>query len=315
MANKGVGNLLSNGENGFYTEDFIGFTFNGVHSSTLNIVRTSNGDRFDDNLSPDFDSTTVEVEGMDGTLFFGGHYTKKSYPLDIAFDSVTEEQLSKIQNLFSDRKVRPLILDETPYKTYYVTIDGSATIHYIPFDVDGERVYKGEGNIPFITYTPFARSTKKFLDEYNNANKNQWARASKLLSTKGSYDSFDANGLAHLYNAGDVEAPFYYVFPVNGYGREFVLTANNQTVGYLKTYSYSNYSAGDTHIRFNFDLCIIEGGKMVNGVFVKSGNIYNQTIEEGDFFKIPLGYSNLTVMNTQHKKDDGAQIIYDYLYY
>lgn len=93
------------------------------------------------------------------------------------------------------------------------------------------------------------------------------------------------------------------------------MTANGETKGYLKTNSYSNYSADDTYIRFNFDLCIIEGGKMVNGAFVKSGNIYNQTIEEGDFFKIPLGYSNLTVMNTQHKKDDGAQIIYDYLYY
>jgi hypothetical protein len=32
--------------------DFIGFSYNGKHSSDLGIVRTSNGSRFDENLLP-----------------------------------------------------------------------------------------------------------------------------------------------------------------------------------------------------------------------------------------------------------------------
>jgi hypothetical protein len=33
-------------------QDFIGFTFNGKHSSELGIVRTSDGSRFNENLLP-----------------------------------------------------------------------------------------------------------------------------------------------------------------------------------------------------------------------------------------------------------------------
>jgi hypothetical protein len=32
--------------------DYIGFIYNGKHSSELGIVRTSNGSRFDENLLP-----------------------------------------------------------------------------------------------------------------------------------------------------------------------------------------------------------------------------------------------------------------------
>jgi hypothetical protein len=34
------------------TGDYIGFQFNGVHSSELGIIRTSNGSRFDEGLLP-----------------------------------------------------------------------------------------------------------------------------------------------------------------------------------------------------------------------------------------------------------------------
>jgi hypothetical protein len=34
------------------SSDYIGFTFNGVHSDTLGIKRTSEGSRFNENLLP-----------------------------------------------------------------------------------------------------------------------------------------------------------------------------------------------------------------------------------------------------------------------
>jgi hypothetical protein len=39
-------------EAGTQTTDYIGFSFNGVHSSELGIVRTSEGSRFNENLLP-----------------------------------------------------------------------------------------------------------------------------------------------------------------------------------------------------------------------------------------------------------------------
>jgi hypothetical protein len=34
------------------TNDFIGFSYNGIHSSDLGIIRTSDGSRFNENLLP-----------------------------------------------------------------------------------------------------------------------------------------------------------------------------------------------------------------------------------------------------------------------
>ena len=64
--NKGILELMDDFSAMKKSEDFVGFTFNGISSSDLGIVRTSNGDRFDMSLSPDFDNTTVEVKGRDG---------------------------------------------------------------------------------------------------------------------------------------------------------------------------------------------------------------------------------------------------------
>ena len=39
--------------------DFIGFTFNGVHSSELGIIRVSEGDRYNESLLPSLSSKTI----------------------------------------------------------------------------------------------------------------------------------------------------------------------------------------------------------------------------------------------------------------
>ena len=56
-------------------QDYIGFIFNGKHSSEFGIVRTSDGSRFNENLLPTIQDKTVQVPGGDGTYFFGSYYT------------------------------------------------------------------------------------------------------------------------------------------------------------------------------------------------------------------------------------------------
>jgi len=76
-----------------------------------------------------------------------------------------EDDLAKIKELFGDKKIHELIFDEAPYKVYQAKVTGAASIKHIPFG-EGEhnRIYKGEGNIQFTAYDPYARSVHKYLD-------------------------------------------------------------------------------------------------------------------------------------------------------
>ena len=147
--------------------DYMGFTYNGIHSSDLGIVRTSDGSRFNENLLPTMQDKTVQVPGGDGTYFFGSYYTQRQFNVSFAYDSLTEEQIARIKQVFGDKKVHDLVFDETPYKVYSAKVTGTATLKYIPFS-EGEtnRRYKGEGTIQFTCYFPFARTQLKWLCLY-----------------------------------------------------------------------------------------------------------------------------------------------------
>ena len=185
--------------------DFIGFSYNGVHSSELGIVRTSEGSRFNENLLPTIKDRTVQVPGGDGTLYFGSEFTQRQISISFAFDELTEQQLSQIQQLFGDKKVHSLIFDERPYKIYQAKVTGSSTIKYIPFTHQGQRIYKGEGSVQFTCYQPYAICSKKFLNQYENEgiDISEWAEASGLKQAQGKIDIFDyQNNYFPVYNPG-----------------------------------------------------------------------------------------------------------------
>jgi hypothetical protein len=71
--------------------NFLGFTYNNLHSSTLGIVRTSDGSRFNENLLPTMQDKTVQVPGGDGTYYFGSYYTQRQFSVSFAFDGLTDE--------------------------------------------------------------------------------------------------------------------------------------------------------------------------------------------------------------------------------
>lgn len=181
--------------------DFTGFTFDGIHSSELNIYRVSDGDRYDEELIPEINDRTTEIPGNNGEYFWGSNYGKRSFSIKIAYDEVTEVQFRKIRRLFSTRKVVPIIFDERPYKVYYVKMESPIELNYICFDepeyewisnfipnpddenneinpwVRGSinhkhytgrkrRIYKGEGTIELVAYYPYAHQLYKVLDAY-----------------------------------------------------------------------------------------------------------------------------------------------------
>ena len=114
--------------------DFLGFTFAGVRSESLGIVRTSDGDRFEEELTPEIKDITAEVPGMDGEYYFGSTYGSKTIDVSFAFDSLTEEQFRKLRQVYGRRKQGELIFDERPYKKYMVKIASPIELSYVCFD-------------------------------------------------------------------------------------------------------------------------------------------------------------------------------------
>ena len=295
--------------------DYIGFTFNGKHSSELGIVRTSEGSRFNENLLPTIQDKTVQVPGGDGMYHFGSYYTQKQFNISYAFDALTEEQLVEIKRVFGDKKIHELIFDEMPFKKYYAKVTGNASIKHIPFAEGAtNRVYKGEGSIQFTAYDPYARSVHKFLNQYDNKNKNEWAAASGMKETSEGYDVITNNGnTINLYNPGVKETDFVLTFNfINGaipQGGIF-LDADHQ-LKFKRMEPQGLDDNKDEQIKINSKLNLLEGyrgGK-------KSGFIYNKAIISGTFFKIPTGESILTIDQEAGLQRNFESIDYDYIYF
>ena len=120
--------------------DFIGFEFAGKHSSDLGIIRTSDGDRFNEQLTPEIKDITVEVPGMHGEYFFGSTYGNRTFEVQIAYDHLTEEQFREMRKLYGIRNVDTLIFDERPYKKYLAKIESPIELSYICFDEPKRKI-------------------------------------------------------------------------------------------------------------------------------------------------------------------------------
>lgn len=289
--------------------DYIGFTYNGRHSSELGIVRTSNGSRFEENLLPTMQDKTVQVPGGDGTYYFGTYFTQKPLSISFAFDNLTEKQIEEIRAWLGDKKIHNLVFDERPYKAYRAKVTGTSTIKYIPFNEgeERERVYKGEGSIQFTSYFPYAVCDKKFLDQYSDTNKNEWAAASGLKTNRGDYDLL-INNKINLYNPGVKESDCVITLK----------TKNN--IGY-------SLSFGDIGMTLEWpegtDRTLRLDSKNNLVIDANTGEILNEYVTEGDFFKIPLGEPILnveefradTTENNEKAQNNEVTIDYNYYYY
>lgn len=295
--------------------DYIGFSYNGKHSSDLGIVRTSNGSRFDESLLPTMQDKTAQVPGGDGTYYFGSYYTQRPFPVSFAFDNLTEEQVATIKSHFGDKKIHDLVFDERPYKIYRAKVTGSATMKYIPFSEGStNRVYKGEGTIQFTCYDPFARCEKKWWSQYSDSNVGEWKEASGLKEQEGNFDKLLDNNTIKVYNPGDIDA--HFLFKMN-FGEKDLpageIYLNNGTEQKM-TWEKIERLGEDTFVKINTKLNLIEG---YNKEGYKSGNVYNKHIISGDFFKIPASREDqlITVSESLRKYITPSEVIsYNYYY-
>ena len=168
------GSVIANGVNYEWRGDFLGFTIGNIHSSELGIVRVSDGSRYKEDYIPNFNDVTATVPGKDGAYYFGSNYTQRTFTIKFAFDNLTDSQLKKLRQILGKKEPQDLIFDETPYKVYTVKANGQPNLSYVGFDDEENRIYKGEGEINFIAYYPFAQSRFKYLDDYTLENIPEW---------------------------------------------------------------------------------------------------------------------------------------------
>lgn len=347
----------------------IGFSYgspgNLVHSSTLGIVHVSEGNRYTDNLLPTAQEKTAQVPGNDGTYYFGTYYTQKSFSLSIAFDEVDDTKLRQMRQLFGEKGLHQLIFDEFPYKVYNVRVSGTPSFKYVAFDnpnsdtsttysadlyyrtggdyrgeasyTSAGRVYKGEGSINFIAYTPFAQSRYKYINQYHSSNIPEWTpdvynnltewqssvalvRNDYYVTVGGVNYTIDTptNTTTLIYNPGDYPTDFMLTVQNSESIPELTVKLQDNELhdtGKIITIGTVTLATGEVGYRINTKLHLIEG-ILTNGQI--SGNIYNREIKNGDFFQFP----QMTPNEPMFLKHQGSGLIstnffldYKYLFY
>jgi predicted phage tail component-like protein len=125
--------------------DFIGFTYNGLHSYTdFKIYRISDGSIYNDNLLPTMTDKTADVPGGEGQYFFNTQHKAKQFAISIAFEELDEAKYRDMRTWLDGKEIHDLIFDEHPYKVYSAKVTGTPQLKTLCFDDEnGQRVYKG----------------------------------------------------------------------------------------------------------------------------------------------------------------------------
>ena len=149
---------------------FLGFTYNGRHSSELGIVRINTGNRAEMPLSPSFKDSTAEVPGGKGLYYFNTQIQQRQFTINFAYDDLTEKDVRELREWLNPLEQGELIFDEEPYKAYTVKPNTQPKLSYLVFNKEittetfklyepstvksSGRVYKGEGAIGLTAYYP-----------------------------------------------------------------------------------------------------------------------------------------------------------------
>ncbi len=301
-------------------DDFIGFTFNGHHSSEYRIIRVSSNNRYEQGLVPSTKDTAVDVAGRNGSILTSTKRTTLKFKINFAFDYITEDIFRGLRNWLGCLTEEPLIFDELPYKSYKSKVVGEPRISYIAFDEPNkegqiERVYKGEGEVNFICYEGVAVSVAKTLADFDQENKDQWAASSGLKENLNDYNRILPGVLSiKTFNAGDFATPFLMRFQVINKVYEY------QEISYEKD--------NNTLEQMFIDLTLLEIGKVYlvdtkNHLLIDENQdkVLNiSPIIAGDYFDISTGEGDITfnpVLETGIELlpfESGEVLLYNYIY-
>ena len=281
---------------------FTGFTFGDYHSSQFNILRTSDGSRYNDEILAQAKDTTVTVPGMDGSLYLSSQRQAKVFNLKFAYDDLSEEDVADIREWFATTKEQKLIFDERPYCYYMGKVTGTPKLSYICFDHPTDksrRVYKGEGQVTITCYYPYAKSREVDATKYPDSA--QW---SKFYSSAA--PSTDIN------NIGQLPMPIRVAFRVSNDSKYGAIGVDSIAQGssaiYFQDLDPEKVYVYDSELHLILSTTYEEN--LDESTYWQQDNPDNGIVLAGDFFSVSCGSHTLFT--------DGVEILavdYQYIYY
>lgn len=285
---------------------YLGFTYNGIHSSTFDIVRTSDGSRYNQNLLPTIQDKSIQIPGKAGKVLQSSQYDTRVFTVQIAYEKMTEQQMQDFKKWLGDKKIHPLVFDEMPYKTWYAKVTGTASMKWLPFgETLTNRVYKGEGTIQFTCYDPFAHCKFDF-DWTRYGNQEEWLDSSRLeerdIVLQGDLNNtlqYGSTNVCHIpvYNCGDMPADFIVKIDCKTMSFDDTVAISvkltedtawtGPEVGYIR---FDAVKALNNEIHISSKLNLIESYIAgANGVLKKQLGVPLAGGTTGAYFKIPAG--------------------------
>lgn len=240
--------------------DFIAFSFNGYHSwEDLSIVRVIDGDRYNEDLNPELEDIAVDNGMQDGQIYIGTYHRKRKFPIKFAFDNLNRDKLALVKRVFGDLQVHDLWFAEAPYKVYDARIAAPVTLRYIPFDENGQTVYKGEGTVEFVCDYPYAH-TPDIVATYNTTTEdwtlhNNWRGGKSIDGYKFfyGYEQFKSNTRqGELSPYGNV--PFTFVASLgnlNSAGQASIVDIVKDSSGQKQSFQFTPNSTGLSTLKIN----------------------------------------------------------------
>lgn len=153
-------------------KEYFDFSFAGHHISEFGLVAATSSDRYTFEGSPEFESETSSVKGVNGQYYWGNQFKTKTYTYNLATDGMTERQFNDFKRLFRPGSYGQFYEDSWFDRYCYVRVKEIVKFTFIPFweyaEVAGvrfrSRIYKGECQLTLIQDKPFQYSFYQTLD-------------------------------------------------------------------------------------------------------------------------------------------------------
>lgn len=173
----------------------------------LGLTRVSSSNRYSENLNPPMTEKTVKKPGEDGQYYFSTDLGATNHSINVAFDSLSEEQLRQLKQIQSSKSFWRLTYDNVPYKYYNVKPTGTSKLSYVPFLEDGVRKYKGEGALEFVCYEGCAHCWVDSKSEFytDSAMTTPKKRFENIDEWKNSCGLFDSKGYSFVSEQTEME--------------------------------------------------------------------------------------------------------------
>ena len=275
-------------------DDFIAFSFGDFNTENYNngsksFIRTSDGDRYNQHLTPQLKDKTAEVPGSDGQYYFGTDYGPKVFDISFAFYGLTKAEIQGIKKHFSGKEIKELRFAEESDRCYMAKVTSQPQIKALAFGDGDNEIYNGEGSVQFTAYWPYAKSatvskTINFTVQTGEGKDSNTAITTTLCGTNA------------LSNQGDI--PTWFEFS----------STNDVNISKIEL-----YSSGQGGEEFGTVCCTIEGTNITywsskTGIVKSGDNIITYT---GDgLFKVDVNKSHS--IKIYHKNNTNSTFTFQY---